>query len=155
MVLTEKRIATILKQHGYKLTAQRRAVLNAIATSRDHLTPAAIYDRVCQEYPSIGLVTIYRTLDILADLRLICEVHSGGNCRSYLMRRPQEHHHHLICSECGTVADFTDCDLTKLANRLSRETGFKIEGHLLEFSGRCQNCQSKASSGKVLINESE
>jgi Fur family ferric uptake transcriptional regulator len=148
MKLTEKRITAILKQHGYKLTAQRRAVLNAIAASHDHLTPAAIHDRVRQEHPGVGLVTVYRTLDILTDLGLICEVHSGGNCRSYLMRRPQEHHHHLICSECGTVADFTDCDLSELAHRLSRETGFEIEEHLLEFSGRCQNCRNKASSGK-------
>ena len=155
MELTEKRITAILKQHGYKLTAQRRAVLNAIAASHDHLTPAAIYDRVRREHPGIGLVTVYRTLDILADLGLTCEVHSGGNCRSYLMRRPQEHHHHLICSECGTVADFTDCDLSELAHRLSRETGFEIEEHLLEFSGRCQNCQTRASSGKVLLNERE
>jgi hypothetical protein len=75
------------------------------------------------------LVTVYRTLDILSELGLICEVHSGGNCRSYLMRRPQEHHHHLICADCGTVADFTDCDLSELEQRLSLETGFEIKGH--------------------------
>ena len=152
---TEREILTSLRRHSYKLTPQRRAVIRAITSSHDHLTPAAICDKVRQEHPGIGLVTIYRTLDLLADLGLICEVHSGGNCRSYLMRRPQEHHHHLICSECGTVADFTDCDLSELAHRLSRETGFEIEEHLLEFSGRCQNCQTKASSGKVLLNERE
>ena len=155
MRLTEKRIATILKRQGYKLTPQRRAVLNTVAASHDHLTPAAIHDKVRQEHPNIGLVTIYRTLDILANLGLTCEVHSGGNCRSFVLRRPQEHHHHLICSDCGTVADFTDCDLSELAHRLSRETGFQIEGHLLEFSGHCHNCRNKASSGKVPPNESE
>jgi len=155
MELTEKSITAILRKNGYKLTAQRRAVLNVIASSHDHLTPAAICDKVRQEYPGIGLVTIYRTLDLLANLGLICEVHSGGNCRNYLMRRPQGHHHHLICSDCGIVADFTDCDLRELAHRLSRETGFKIEGHLLEFSGRCHNCQSKFLSEKVPLNESE
>jgi Fur family ferric uptake transcriptional regulator len=141
MKLTEKKISSILRRHGYKLTPQRRAVLNAIATNKDHVTPAEIFDRVRQEYPGIGLVTIYRTLDILTDLGLICEVHSGGHCRSYLMRRPQEHHHHLICSDCGTVTDFMNCDLSVLEQRLSRETGFQVEGHLLEFSGRCQSCQ--------------
>lgn len=142
MNLTERKISSILRHAGYKLTPQRRAILNAISTSRDHLTPGEIYERVRQEHQSIGLVTVYRTLDVLTGLGLICEVHSGGNCRSYLMRRPQEHHHHLICSKCGTVADFTDCDLTELVQRLSRETGFEIEGHLLEFTGRCRNCQS-------------
>jgi Fur family ferric uptake transcriptional regulator len=142
MVLTDKKLSTILRQRGYKLTPQRRAVIAAIAQSRDHLTPAEIHDRVRQEHPGIGLVTIYRTLDILAALGLICEVHSGGNCRSYLMRRPREHHHHLICSDCGTVADFTGCDLSELQYRLSARTGFQIEGHLLEFSGLCRSCQT-------------
>ena len=142
MRLSESRIESALRREGYKLTPQRRAVLKAISQSRDHLTPADIYDKVRREHKGIGLVTVYRTLDILDRLGLICEVHSGGNCRSYLLRRPREHHHHLICSYCGTVADFTDCDLSELERRLSRETGFEIEGHLLEFSGLCRNCRS-------------
>ena len=135
-----------MRQHGYKITPQRRAVLNIIALSHDHLTPAAIYNKVHLEHPSIGLVTIYRTLDTLAELGLICEVHAGGNCRSYLMRRPSEHHHHLICSDCGAVVDFTDCDIGKLEQRLSQETSFEIEGHLLEFTGRCKNCQKEITN---------
>jgi Fur family ferric uptake transcriptional regulator len=141
MRLTEKKIASMLRQRGYKVTPQRRAVLNVIAHSHDHLTPAEIHERVHQEHPNIGLVTIYRTLGILAELELICEVHAGGSCRSYLLRRPSEHHHHLICSQCGAVVDFTNCDLGELEQRLSRETGFEIESHLLEFLGRCPNCQ--------------
>jgi len=143
MVLTQNKIASILRQQGYKITPQRRAVLNIIALSHDHLTPAAIYEKVHQEHPGIGLVTVYRTLDILAELGLICEVHAEGNCRSYLMRRSSEHHHHLICSDCGTVTDFADCDLNKLEQKLSRKTGFEINGHLLEFSGLCQNCRKR------------
>jgi Fur family ferric uptake transcriptional regulator len=86
------------------------------------------------------LVTIYRTLEILAELELVCEVHVGGNCRSYLLRRPREHHHHLVCSQCGTVVDFTDCDLSGLEDRISKDNGFTIEGHILEFIGRCREC---------------
>ncbi len=140
MILTQNRIASLLRQHGYKITPQRRAVLNTIALSHDHLTTAAIYEKVHQENPRVGLVTVYRTLDLLTELGLICAVHAEGNCRSYLMRRSLEHHHHLICSDCGTVADFADCDLHKLEQKLSRKTGFEINGHLLEFSGLCQNC---------------
>ena len=146
MRLTEKKITAMLRQRGYKLTPQRQAVLNVIALSHDHLTPASLYERVHQEHPGIGLVTIYRTLAILAELGLICEMHAGGNCRSYLLRRPSGHHHHLICSQCGEVVDFTDCDLGELEKRLSAETGFDIEGHLLEFSGLCPSCQRTASA---------
>ena len=140
MRLTERRIAAALRQHGYKLTPQRRVVIGAIAASQDHLTPAAIYQKVRRDHPTIGLATIYRTLDILTRLELICELHAGDSCHSYTIGTP-EHHHHLICSNCGEVIDFAGYDLSPLEQRLSRETGFEIEGHLLEFIGRCQNCQ--------------
>lgn len=145
MKLTERKIATNLKQHSYRLTPQRRAVIQTIASAQDHLTPAAIYKKVHQEHLGVGLVTIYRTLDLLAGLGLICEVHTRGGHRSYLMRRPVEHHHHLICSGCGTVIDFTDCNLAPLKQRLSRKTGFDIEDHLLEFTGLCPTCQKEAT----------
>jgi Fur family ferric uptake transcriptional regulator len=141
MVYTEKKIEHELRQHGYKITPQRRTVINAIIQSHEHLTPAAIHEKVCREHPGIGLVTIYRTLEMLTGLGLICEMHAGGSCRSYLMRRPAEHHHHLICSDCGTVIDFTDCDLGELERRLTKETSFKINGHLLEFLGQCRSCR--------------
>jgi Fur family ferric uptake transcriptional regulator len=144
MRFTEKKLTSILRQRGYRLTPQRRAVLKVIALSPGHLTPAAMYQRVRREYPGIGLVTVYRTLAILAELGLICEVHAGGSCRSYLMRKPVGHHHHLICSRCGRVVDFSGCDLEGLERRLARENGFKIEGHLLEFLGLCLACQRSA-----------
>lgn len=140
MVYNNKKIVSILRQQGYKITSQRRAVLNVIAGSHDHLTPAAIYERVKRQYPGIGLVTVYRTLELLARLGLICEVHTGDNGRSYLLRRPAGHHHHLICSSCDKVVDFTDCDLGRMEERLARQTGFKIDSHLVEFSGQCHDC---------------
>jgi Fur family ferric uptake transcriptional regulator len=146
MVYTEKRIEHELRKNGYKITPQRRTIINAIIDSHEHLTPAAIHERVHRGHPSVGLVTIYRTIEILAELGLICEMHVGGSCRSYLMRRPSEHHHHLICSDCGKVIDFTDCDLAGLERRLAAETRFKINGHLLEFLGQCRQCDNAAGS---------
>lgn len=144
MRLNEKKVAAILRQQGYKLTTQRRAVLKAIARSRSHLSPAEIYKKAKQEDPKIGLVTVYRTLEILSRLGVICEMRTRGNARSYLIRGTVEHHHHLICTDCGTVVDFTGCDLSRLEKRLSRETGFKMKGHLLELSGHCPSCQKTA-----------
>jgi len=133
-----------LKKHGHKLTPQRRAILRVIAREHDHLSPAQIHQKVSQDYPGIGLVTVYRTLEVLDELDLLCQVHSAGDCRGYLLRRPAGHHHHLVCTECGMVVDFADCDLSELQQRLAEETGFDIEGHVLEFSGRCLDCRSVA-----------
>jgi Fur family ferric uptake transcriptional regulator len=139
--LTARTVEGALRRSGHKLTRQRRVVLNVIAANHDRLTPADIYEKARQEFPGIGLVTVYRTLDLLDSLGMVCEVHSAGNCRSYLMRRPSGHHHHLVCTGCGTVADFTECDVSDLAQRLARETGFDIRGHILEFSGLCEGCR--------------
>jgi len=142
MRLTERKVAATLRQHGYKLTPQRRAVMRTIVSSQDHLTPSAIYEKVHQDHPNIGLVTIYRTLDILAKLGLICELHAGGSCRSYTISAVG-HHHHLICSNWGTVVDFPEFELGEMEQNLARETGFRIDDDLLEFMGLCQACQNE------------
>jgi Fur family ferric uptake transcriptional regulator len=148
MVYTEKRIESALRKRGYKITPQRRTIISAILDTDEHLTPAAIHERVRKERDDIGLVTIYRTLEILTELGFICETHAGGSCRSYLMRRPAEHHHHLICADCGRVIDFIDCSLGELERRLSKENGFKINSHLLEFLGQCRECGIAAGNKK-------
>ena len=142
MRLTEKKVVATLRQHSYKLTPQRRLVIQAIVSNQEHLTPTAIYEKVHQRQPDIGLVTIYRTIEILAKLKLICELHAGGSCLSYTISAPG-HHHHLICSNCGKVVDFPGCELGKAQQSLSKQTGFRIDGHLLEFVGLCQTCQKE------------
>ena len=140
MRLTANKIAGILRQNGYRLTPQRHAVLKAIADSHDHMTPAEIYSRVQQDYPAIGQATVYRIINLLTELKLICRVNLNGDIQSYLMRRPTEHHHHLICLHCGRAVDFTDCGLSELEQRLATETGYRVEGHLLEVYGCCPDC---------------
>ena len=146
MRLTRRKVTNILREHGYKLTPQRRMVMQTIASTHDHLTPAAIYQKMQQDYPdiNIGLVTIYRTLGILANLNLICELRAAGHRPSYTIGA-RGHHHHLICSNCGEVVDFSGCDLDKVQQNLSRKTGFRIDSHSVEFTGLCQVCQQESS----------
>ena len=145
MTGTGNQVKSILRRRGFKITPQRLAIVDAVTSSHEHLTPAEIYDRVSREHPGIGLVTIYRTLELLIELGLICEMHLGGNVHSYLMRRPDVHHHHLICSDCGKVIDFTTRIIEKEQQKLSKQTGFRIDSHQLEFTGICQACQKEAT----------
>jgi Fur family ferric uptake transcriptional regulator len=140
MKLTANKIAGILREQGHKLTPQRHTVLKVMASNHDHLTPEVIYERSRLEDPGIGRATVYRTLDVLSKLNLVCRVHGEGGCRSYMMKRPTEHHHHLVCSGCGKVVDFTNCSLVEMEKKLSKESGFDIKGHLLEFYGLCRDC---------------
>ncbi len=140
MRLTANKIAGIIRKHGNKLTPQRHLVLRVMTSSRDHLTPEVIYEKSRLVDPGIGRVTIYRTLDLLSKLDLVCKVHTEDGCCSYMMRRPTEHHYHLVCSGCGKVVDFTNFSLVETERKLSQENGFDIKGHLLEFYGLCRNC---------------
>lgn len=141
MRISGQEVVLALKRQGYKLTPQRRAVIQAIISSQDHLTPVGIYEKVNRGYRHISLVTIYRTLEILAGLGLLCELHAGGIGPSYTIDAP-EHHHHLICSRCGIVVDFTTHNLSRLERRLSESKGFRIDSHLLEFVGMCRDCRT-------------
>lgn len=67
---TATNIASVLTQKGYKLTAQRRAVIDVVANSLQHFTPNVLYERVRWTHPAIGLVTVYRTLEMLSELGL-------------------------------------------------------------------------------------
>jgi Fur family ferric uptake transcriptional regulator len=140
MRLTANKIAGILREHGNKLTPQRHLILRVLASSHDHLTPELIYEKSRSSDPTIGLVTVYRTLELLTNLGLVCKVHLQEGCHSYMMRRPLEHHHHLICSGCGKVVDFTNCNLLDMEEKLAQESGFNIKSHLLEFYGLCPSC---------------
>jgi Fur family ferric uptake transcriptional regulator len=129
-------------ESGHKVTPQRTAIIKTVLQSKELLTPSALFQLVRKVAPDVGEVTIYRTLNILAELGLVCTVHYGENAPSYISC-PPEHHDHLICSQCGKVINFTDCNVSGLEERLVSETGFSIREHHLDFYGTCQECNRK------------
>ena len=133
-----------LHRNGCKATPQRLVILQAIDGMQAQFTPQELYQRLQQTHPDIGLVTVYRTLKMLALSGLVCRMGQCGRAQSYA-RRPQQHHHHLVCSGCNKVVDVVDCGLEKLEKRLAQDTGFIISDHHLEFVGLCRQCQTLAS----------
>jgi len=131
-----------LQSSGYRLTGPRRALVELIAASPRALDPLKLYDLGRRQYPGLGLVTVYRTLEKLEELGLVQRVHQPGGCQAYL-RSAQGHEHLLICRHCGRAVYFSGDDLDSLAARVAERTGFKIEGHWLQLYGRCADCQTK------------
>jgi Fur family ferric uptake transcriptional regulator len=129
------------------MTPQRVAIIKIVLESTELLTPSALYKKARQADPDIGEVTVYRTLDILSKLGLVCMVHTHENAHTYISR-PAEHHGHIICLECGAIINFTDCNLSELEDRLVSETGFSIQEHRLDFYGKCRQCNQKAGNKK-------
>ncbi|GAG31027.1 unnamed protein product, partial [marine sediment metagenome] len=103
-------------------------------------------------YPAIGLTTVYRTLDLLINMGLIFKFDFGdGRARYELTRGTKEpsHHHHLICTKCGRIIDYTDFVdeelelLKKTEKELSRKCNFEIKNHTIQFYGLCDKCSDK------------
>ncbi len=131
-----------LRLAGYKLTRQRRVVLEVIAAEGTHLSPAEVYERARVNCPDLGLTTVYRTLDILSGLGLVRRVHLKEGCHSFALTSG-EHSHHLICRKCGDVVEVEGGDLGPLVDRVAQNTGFIVEEHWLELFGTCPACQKK------------
>jgi len=129
-----------LTERQFKITRQRRAVMSAIAESDARRSPAEIYARARRGCRDLGLATVYRTLDILADIGAVRRVHLDDGCEGFAPASA-EHGHHLICSQCNATIEFEDCDMTAVLERLEDRTGFTIEKHWLELVGHCPNCQ--------------
>lgn len=129
-----------LSENGYRLTAPRKAVVDVVAKSGRALAPAQVYELARARYTRLGLVTVYRTLDLLSGLGLVRRIHAEDGCHGYVVSK-HGHHHHLICRQCGTALEFEGCDLFPFLSRVGQETGYVIEEHLLELVGVCEACQ--------------
>ena len=128
-----------LREAGYKLTQPRLAVLQVLEENDAGLNPEAIYARGKALYPSLGLVTVYRTLELLAELGLVRRVHSEHRCHSYASAGIDRHY--LICEGCHRVIEFPCHGLEALIESVRQQTGYSINAHLLELSGLCPECQ--------------
>lgn len=139
---TQNQLAQLLHTAGYKYTKPRRAVAQVLLENRRHLTAPEIVDAVATLDPSVGRMSVYRTLDLFTRLGLIRPIFQGSmNARYAIM--VGGHHHHLVCETCGAVIHFDDCPLEDLKKELETRYDFVIDGHLLEFFGHCNKCHAE------------
>ena len=119
-----------IRGRGYKATPQRLAVLAALGAEQHQRL-----EEIRARCPEVGLVTIYRTLDLLSEIGAVRRLDLGDGPRYELA---EDHHHHLICESCGGVSEFERCPLD--LGRL-RGMDFEVSSHTLEIYGRCAACR--------------
>ena len=135
-----------LNQEGLRVTHPRRVVISVLEQSGTPLSPQAIHRRSLEAKEEIGLVSVYRTLDLLTELGLVRRVHGQNECQCYVLASPG-HYHHLVCQHCGSAVEFSGMeDLSSLLAPIELETGFTINEHLLQFSGVCPECQRRTDN---------
>ncbi|MFU0791549.1 ferric iron uptake transcriptional regulator [Virgibacillus proomii] len=144
----EHRIDRIKKQlhaQSYKLTPQREATVRVLLEREtDHLSAEDVYLLVKEKAPEIGLATVYRTLELLSELKIIDKINFGDGVSRYDLRKEgaKHSHHHLVCSECGAVQEIEDDLLEEVEKIVQDEWGFKVKDHRLTFHGICKECQA-------------
>ena len=138
-----------LSRRGVRITAQRRAVLEAMEQAGGHLDAAELLERASKRAEGLDRATVYRTIDLLKRLGLVDELdlmHVEGE-KHYYEIRPDKEHAHATCVECGRVEEFASPLLEQIRREVSRGLGFEVEVARLEIGGRCARCRAGATQG--------
>lgn len=133
----------LLRRKGYKITPQRRAVIDALLNCGKFSTAQQIMEFVRKNNPDISLDTIYRNLNMLIELGLVHEINMKNRDGNMFEIIREGHHHHLVCTECGRMECLAVCPVNQEIADFAGKNGFEITGHLFELYGRCSDCIHK------------
>jgi Fur family ferric uptake transcriptional regulator len=124
-----------------RLTTQRQIILEELGKVTSHPTANEVYDMVRKRLPRIGLGTVYRNLELMADNGIILKLDVGGTQKRF--DATVAPHYHIRCSSCGKVDDI-EVEVQETINRAAEmASSYEILGHHIEFSGICVNCSEK------------
>jgi len=137
-------------------------VLMAICEAGGQASGAELLALGRAHHPALGLVTVYRTLDLLLSLGLVRKLHLTEGCHTYALslagkrdetsgaevRGPESHSHghHVICQRCNRAVEFEGCDLDAVVAAAEAQTGFHVQEHWLEMFGICPACRENEST---------
>ncbi|MCF6093408.1 transcriptional repressor [Microaerobacter geothermalis] len=126
-----------LKDRGYKFTDKREKLVSIFAQEKRYLSAKEVLERMQEDFPNLSFDTIYRNLSLFEELGILEETELKGEKQFRLACSGEEHHHHLICTRCGTTKKISLCPMNAV---LGSPEGFYITGHKFEIYGFCENC---------------
>jgi len=122
------------------MTPQRAAILHALHHAGGHLSPTQVYDLARRE-SNLTEPTVYRTLEELAEKKILLAAHVGNGKMVYELAENNDHHH-LICRNCGKTIEVEHAPLELLYRQLESSTGYKLDSSHVTFFGLCPDCHS-------------
>ena len=143
-----EQIIETLRKHGFRITPQRRRVVEIVCTAPGHISANEVYDQIHAHNPQVNRSTVYRTLDWLENLNLVTRSDLGAGHVIYELAA-RGIHHHLVCERCGAIFEVEDSALDGLRALLLERYGFKAEIRHLAIRGLCANCVAE-QAGKAL-----
>lgn len=142
--LTWHEFHKFLKEKGLKSTRQRALVFQVFSEATDHPSLEELYKRVRQKNSRIGFATVYRTLKLMAASGWASSRKFGDRPARFERCHPGDHHDHLICLNCGRIAEFENPGIENLQAKIARRKGFRMFDHKLEIYGLCANCATQS-----------
>lgn len=134
-----EKLTAAFKKEKLKLTPQRIAIYEMLKSTKAHPSAESIYDSIKEQYPTMSLATVYKTLKTLAQIGLIQEINVGeGNFRYDANALP---HPHVMCINCGRVDDIDGADLGFINDYAKNYTDYNILSSKVYFYGVCPNCK--------------
>lgn len=128
---------------GHRDSGARRAVVELLGRQHCCLTAQEIFDQLRSEGRRVGIASVYRTLEQLSRDGYVQRIDIGaGTSRFEPIHADGEHHHHLVCDDCGKVEAFADDELERALRRVERRTGYSVAGHDVVLRGACDDCAS-------------
>ena len=141
----QNHIVDALDLAGYRLTSPRRQVARLIAEHGGHFTALELEAAARDRRIGISRATLFRTLDLLTDLRVVERMDLPSGEHAYVPCAPA-HHHHVICSRCGRTREVEDAGVAEAVAEIARRSGYRIDTHRLELFGLCRHCQAKTTA---------
>jgi Fur family ferric uptake transcriptional regulator len=131
-----------LRRSGARTGAARDAVIGYLAAQECCVSAQELFDGLRSEGRSIGLASVYRVLEQLADLRLVHRIDLGGGITRFEpAHEGGEHHHHLVCGGCGRVDTFDDPKLERAIHEVAGAHGYVLGQHDVVLHGSCVECR--------------
>ncbi len=121
-----------------RLTTQRQIILEELGKVTSHPTANEVYDMVRKRLPRIGLGTVYRNLELMADIGIILKLEVGGTQKRF--DASIEPHYHIRCTSCSKVDDIAMEVQGQINLAAEKASNYIILGHHVEFSGICGEC---------------
>lgn len=129
-----------LKRLSLKVTPKRVALLEILADEMVYLCPEEIWRRMQRRFSTIGLPTVYRNLEELAEGGVISKVLHPDRKLYYYYCANSDHHHHFICLSCRRVEDVAFCAERELTREVTEKIRGKVLSHILQINGLCRRC---------------
>ena len=139
-------MSRLLHSQDVRFTAARRLVVRALADADGPVAAADLHQGLRHAVP---LSSLYRTLAVLEQSRVLAKQHDGlGVARYELAEWLAGHHHHLVCDSCGEVRDVpvppeTEHIITNLVGRIAARAGYRATGHRIDIEGTCRACRGR------------